>query len=216
MIIDILEIQEAAKIIHGGGVVAFPTETYYGLGVDPFNPEALAKLFTIKQRPIEKPVLTLISNSEQLSLLTSKIPPLFLPLCDLWPAPLTLVFEALPSLPSLLTGDTGTVAVRISPNSLATALVDACRHPVTATSANISGKPPALCPDDVRLYFGDAVDYVIEGGEAMGGMPSTVIGIRNDELTVIRDGVISLQEIMNAVERFQHADSNSDNFLRKK
>jgi tRNA A37 threonylcarbamoyladenosine synthetase subunit TsaC/SUA5/YrdC len=92
------------------------------------------------------------------------------------------------------------VAVRISPHSIATALVDACSHPVTATSANISGRPPALTADDVRRHFGDAVDFIIEGG-AMGGKPSTVVGIHNDELTVIRDGVISLREIMDAVKR---------------
>lgn len=209
MIIDYLEIQEAVKVIQSGGVVAFPTETYYGLGVDPFNPKALAKLFEIKQRPTDKPILTLISHPEQLSLLAAKIPLIFRPLCALWPAPLTLVFDALPSLPLLLTGDTGTVAVRMSPHPLAAALVNACRHPVTATSANISGKPPAICPADVKQYFGDAVDFVVEGGEAMGGMPSTVVGIRNDELAVIRDGVISLQEIRDAVERFQSEENNS-------
>lgn len=195
MRIDTLEIKKAAEIICGGGVVAFPTETYYGLGVDPFNPQALTKLFAIKKRSSAKPVLTLITGLDQLSLLTPEIPSLFLPLLPLWPAPLTLVFNALPSLPSILTGGTGTVAVRISPHPLATALVKACGQPLTATSANISGKPPALNAEDVRRYFGDSVDFVLDGGKTPGGKPSTVVGIDNDALTVIREGVISLSEI---------------------
>lgn len=199
MIIDTLEIKKAVQIIRQGGVVAFPTETYYGLGVDPFNPQALTKLFAIKKRSSAKPVLTLITSQEQLSLLTLEIPSLFLPLFSLWPAPLTLVFKALPSLPSRLTGGTGTVAVRISPHPLAMALVRAYRQPLTATSANISGKPPAVTADEVRMYFGDTVDFVIEGGKTPGGKPSTVVGIDNDALTVIREGVISLSEIERAV-----------------
>jgi L-threonylcarbamoyladenylate synthase len=199
LIIDTLEIKKAVQIIRQGGVVAFPTETYYGLGVDPFNPQALTKLFAIKKRSSAKPVLTLITSQEQLSLLTLEIPSLFLPLFSLWPAPLTLVFKALPSLPSRLTGGTGTVAVRISPHPLAMALVRAYRQPLTATSANISGKPPAVTADEVRMYFGDTVDFVIEGGKTPGGKPSTVVGIDNDALTVIREGVISLSEIERAV-----------------
>ncbi|MBW1791530.1 MAG: threonylcarbamoyl-AMP synthase [Deltaproteobacteria bacterium] len=199
MIIDTLEIKKAVQIIRQGGVVAFPTETYYGLGVDPFNPQALTKLFAIKKRSSAKPVLTLITSQEQLSLLTLEIPSLFLPLFSLWPAPLTLVFKALPSLPSRLTGGTGTVAVRISPHPLAMALVRAYRQPLTATSANISGKPPAVTADEVRMYFGDTVDFVIDGGRTQGGKPSTVVGIDNDALTVIREGVISLSEIERAV-----------------
>ena len=199
MIIDTLEIKKAVQIIRQGGVVAFPTETYYGLGVDPFNPQALTKLFAIKKRSSAKPVLTLITSQEQLSLLTLEIPSLFLPLFSLWPAPLTLVFKALPSLPSRLTGGTGTVAVRISPHPLAMALVRAYRQPLTATSANISGKPPAVTADEVRMYFGDTVDLVIDGGRTQGGKPSTVVGIDNDALTVIREGVISLSDIERAV-----------------
>jgi L-threonylcarbamoyladenylate synthase len=199
LIIDTLEIKKAVQIIRQGGVVAFPTETYYGLGVDPFNPQALTKLFAIKKRSSAKPVLTLITSQEQLSLLTLEIPSLFLPLFSLWPAPLTLVFKALPSLPSRLTGGTGTVAVRISPHPLAMALVRAYRQPLTATSANISGKPPAVTADEVRMYFGDTVDLVIDGGRTQGGKPSTVVGIDNDALTVIREGVISLSEIERAV-----------------
>lgn len=194
-----LELSKAVQVIRDGGVVAFPTETYYGLGVDPFNPQALNKLFAIKKRPSVKPILTLITGQDQISLLTPEIPSLFLPLFSLWPAPLTLVFKALPSLPSILTGNTGTVAIRISSHPLATALVRACRQPLTATSANISGKAPALTVDDVQMYFGDSVDFVIDGGKTKGGKPSTVVGIDNEELTVLREGVISLSEIMHAL-----------------
>lgn len=199
MKINKLELSKAVQIISQGGVVAFPTETYYGLGVDPFNPQALLKLFAIKKRSSSKPILTLITGQEQLSLLTSEIPSLFQPLFSLWPAPLTLVFKALPALPSTLTGGTGTVAVRVSPHPLAMALVQACHQPLTATSANISGKPPAVTADEVRMYFGESVDLVIDGGRTQGGKPSTLVGIDNDMLTVLREGVISLSEIESAV-----------------
>jgi len=199
MIIEKIELSKAVQVISQGGVVAFPTETYYGLGVDPFNPQALTKLFAIKNRSRCKPVLTLITGQEQLSLLTSEMPPLFQPLFPLWPAPLTLVFKALPSLPASLTGGTGTVAIRVSPHPLAMALVKACQQPITATSANISGKSPAVTADEVRMYFGDTVDLVIDGGRTSGGKPSTVVGIDNDELTILREGVISLLEIQAAV-----------------
>jgi L-threonylcarbamoyladenylate synthase len=195
LIIESLELDNAVQVISQGGVVAFPTETYYGLGVDPFNPQALAKLFAIKKRPSVKPVLTLIAGQEQLTLLTSEIPSLFQSLFPLWPAPLTLVFKALPALPATLTGGTGTVAVRVSPHPVAMALVRACHHPLTATSANISGEPPAVTADEVRLYFGDTVDLVIDGGRTPGGKPSTVVGIDNDVITILREGVISLSKI---------------------
>ena len=201
MKIDAFILSEAVQVVRRGGVVAFPTETYYGLGADPFNPQALKKIFEIKKRPSTKPILTLISDQNQLPLLTPEIPPLFLPLLLLWPAPLTLVFKALPSLSTILTGATGTVAVRISLHPTAAAFVKACRQPLTATSANISGKPPAITADEVHRYLGDTVDFVIDGGKAPGGMPSTVVGVNNNSLTVLREGVMSLTEIESAITR---------------
>ena len=189
------ELLKAVNVIRRGGVVAFPTETYYGLGVDPFNPKALARLFQLKKRPKEKPILTLISNQEQLALLTPEIPSQYHSLCALWPAPITLIFRSLPALPDLLTGDTGTIAVRISPHPIASSLVRLLGSPLTATSANISGEKPAVNPEQVRIHFGDQIDFVLEGGETCGGMPSTVVGIRHNRLVLIREGVFPFEKI---------------------
>ena len=195
------QLSEAVEVIRKGGVVAYPTETYYGLGVDPFNLKALSRLFQLKKRPHAKPILTLVSDLKQLSLLTTEIPEIYNPLCSLWPAPLTLVFPSLPLLPELLTGGTGTVAVRMSPHPLASALVQACGHPITATSANISGEKAAITPEEVRSHFGTHIDFILEGGETCGGLPSTVIGMQHGKLMLIRDGVIPFEKISKIVSR---------------
>ncbi|MEW6500934.1 MAG: L-threonylcarbamoyladenylate synthase, partial [Thermodesulfobacteriota bacterium] len=151
-------------MIRAGGVVAFPTETYYGLAVDPFNREALSRLFALKRRPPDKPVLTLIESEAQLPLLARQVPKLYRPLMDaFWPGPLTLVFDAVPELPVILTGYSGTVGVRISSHPMARQLVAALGQPLTATSANYSGQPAAVTPDEVVAQLGLDVDLVLEG-----------------------------------------------------
>lgn len=191
------ELARALAVIRDGGVVAFPTETYYGLAVDPFNRQALSRLFALKRRPPDKPVLTLVENREHLPLLARQVPDLYLPLMDaFWPGPLTLVFEALPTLPVILTGYTGTVGVRISSHPLARQLVAAAGQPLTATSANYSGQPPAVTPDEVVEQIGPDVDFVIDGGIAPGGKGSTIVGLADGHLTELRPGVIPFAAIL--------------------
>lgn len=195
------DLAQAAKVIRSGGVVAFPTETYYGLAVDPFNPEALDRLFRLKRRDINKPVLTLVHSVEELSLLAKEIPSVYHPLMrTFWPGPLTLVFDGLSTLPSLLTGNTGTVGVRISSNGVAQRLAEAVRQPITATSANISGQPPAINAKQVEEQFGRDIDLVVDGGETHGGAGSTIIGVKKNELVLIRSGVLSYERIVGALD----------------
>jgi len=176
--------------------VAFPTETYYGLAVDPFNHKALQRLFSIKQRPVIKPILTLISAASQLSCLAADIPPLFSPLMTrYWPGPLTLVFPARPGLSPLLTAGSGTVGARISSHPVAQALARLAAAPITATSANISGLSPALSAADIHEQFGNKLDMVIDAGPAAGGLGSTVVGASQDGLVMLRRGVVSLTEL---------------------
>ncbi|MFP3982794.1 MAG: L-threonylcarbamoyladenylate synthase [Desulfurivibrionaceae bacterium] len=189
------EVKEAAEIIKQGGVVAFPTETYYGLAADPFNSEAVKKLFRLKNRPEQKPVLLLISDLEQLEPLVKEIPPVFQPLFVLWPAPLTLVFKARSTLSSSLTAGTGTVGVRISPHPSASALVKQVGRPITATSANPSGRPPAIKAEAVKEYFGRRLDYLLKGGTTTGGAPSTLVGYEGDELVLLREGALSFDRL---------------------
>lgn len=188
---------KAVRVIREGGVVAFPTETYYGLAVDPFNEAALARLFELKGRPYDKAVLVLVHDRDQLSRLVQEVPPVFGSLLDVfWPGPLTLVFPARPELSRLLTGGTGTVGVRISSHVVAARLLSVLDSPVTATSANISGGAPAITAAQVKEQFGSAVDYILDGGETPGGKGSTLVGCGVDgRCRLLRDGVIPFSRI---------------------
>ena len=141
---DTVGIQRVSQVILQGGVAAFPTETFYGLGADVQNEEALQKVFRLKDREENKPLLLLIGEKEWLSGLVRKISPVAERLIEgFWPGPLTLVFEASSHLSNLLTAGTGTIGVRISPHPIAQALVQAVGRAITATSANLSGQPSA-------------------------------------------------------------------------
>lgn len=176
--------------------MAFPTETYYGMGVDPFNEEALARLFAVKKRPMNMPILVLVEGPEMLDLLVDDIPERYRPLMDrYWPGPLTLLFPAKKELSELLTGGTGTIGIRQSPNPLVGRLLHAWKKPITATSANISGETPAAAASAVIDSFADEIDYVIDGGSTPGGQCSTILGCNRDGLQVVRRGRIAVDPL---------------------
>jgi L-threonylcarbamoyladenylate synthase len=188
-------IGRAARTLVAGGIVAFPTETCYGLAVDPFNEQALENLFRAKNRPADKPVLLLISNVSLLDSLVTRVPDIFLPLIErFWPGPLTLIFPARSRLSPLVTGGTGTVGVRISPHPVAQALGKAFGGAITATSANLSGKPPARSADQIQTLFGKTVDVVLDGGMTPASLCSTIVCECAGRLQLIRSGVIGLAE----------------------
>ena len=195
------DLNRAVAILNDGGVVAFPTETYYGLAVDPLNPMALNYLFTLKQRDIAKPILTLVDDRESLSSLVHEIPIIYNQLMDkFWPGPLTLIFQAKINLPTLLTAGTSTIGVRQSSHPFARQLLRAFGRPVTATSANISGKDAAVDAYEVKAHFGDQIDMVFDGGRAPGILGSTIIGLNGVRLNLIREGVIPYEEILHTVQ----------------
>lgn len=168
---------EAAKCLRQGGLLAFPTETSYGLGVDPFNSTALQRLFAVKQRPAAKPVLVLVENQTQVPLLAAQVPDALQELMNrFWPGPLTVVCPARSDLPDLLTGGSGTVGIRQSPEPTAARLLAAFGGPITATSANCSGQPAAVTAADVKTIFASQIDLIIDGGRTPGGPGSTLIG----------------------------------------
>ncbi|MGR0480988.1 MAG: L-threonylcarbamoyladenylate synthase [Candidatus Electronema sp. V4] len=188
--------QEAARLLRHGGLVAFPTETYYGLGVDPCNTEALRRLFAVKRRAADKPVLVLVADQSQVPLLADEMPePLRLLMNRFWPGPLTLVFPAKKNLPELLTGGSGTVGIRQSPEPTAAQLLAAFGRPVTATSANRSGKTAAVTAADVEAAFGLEIDLILDGGRTPGGAGSTLGGWDGQGLRCFREGRISFAEI---------------------
>jgi L-threonylcarbamoyladenylate synthase len=191
------ELAAAAVFLRAGGIVAYPTETYYGLAADPWNGQALHRLFQVKNRPAVKPVLVLVSDRAQVLLLAREISPTARLLMDrFWPGPLTLVLPARADLSPLLTGGTGTVGVRLSPDPVAAALLRAFGSPLTATSANLSGREPATTANEVKAAFGGQVDLILDGGPAPGRMGSTLVGVSGGRITCLREGRISFVEVL--------------------
>jgi L-threonylcarbamoyladenylate synthase len=190
---------EAVRLLKQGGLIAFPTETYYALGVDPFNQQALQRLFRVKQRRADKAVLVLVADRLQVELLAESEPAPFAKLmAAFWPGPLTLVFPAKTTLPKLLTGGTGTVGIRQSPDRTATYLLQEFAGPITATSANRSGALPATTAAEVLDVFGAEVDLILDGGATPGGPGSTLVGY-DRKVCCIRPGRISFATILNSM-----------------
>lgn len=183
-------IPPAVLALGRGEVVAFPTESSFGLGADALDARALARLAALKGREPGKPPPVLIADEAMLAQLVERVPERARALMrQHWPGPLTLVLPARPELPEAIVADGG-VGVRLSPHPVATALVRAFGRPVTATSANPAGQPPALTAGEVARYFPGLT--IIEG-EAGGGAPSTVVRVADDgTLTVLRAGAMTL------------------------
>jgi L-threonylcarbamoyladenylate synthase len=198
------DLNRAVAVLNGGGVVAFPTETYYGLAVDPLNPLALNYLFSLKQRDISKPILTLVDDRASLSSLAQDIPIIYEPLMkEFWPGPLTLIFQARLNLPTLLTAGTSTIGVRHSSHPFARQLLRAFGRPLTATSANISGYAAAVDAYEVKTQFGSKIDVVFDGGRTPGTVGSTIIGLEGDRLKLIREGVIPYRDILRVSQKLE-------------
>ena len=189
-------ILRAADMLRSGGVIAYPTETFYGLGVDAFNRDAITKVFSLKARPFDHPLLILIPDKASLSKYTKSIPEAAVPLMDaFWPGPLTLIFPAVSSLPKKLCAGTGTIAIRISPHPIAQALVEAFGGAITSTSANISGKPSPVSAEAVVEQFGKTVDLVIDGGKTAGEQPSTIVDVTTTPPRLVRKGAVPFDGI---------------------
>ena len=191
---DPVVVSEIAGLLKSGAVIAFPTDTYYGLGADIYHEEAIKRTFQIKGRPHDRPILILISDREDLMpvISTRDIPVFADRLMDkFWPGSLTIVFHASEGMSEVLTGSTGKIGVRLPAHLFCRSLVRELGRPLTATSANISGKPSLCSPSDVRDAIGDRIDALVDGGMTQGGAVSTVIDATGAELVMIREGVIS-------------------------
>lgn len=194
---DKQSIHQAVDILRAGGLIAYPTETYYGLGVDPYNHQALQRLFTIKQRASHLPILVLVEDIKQAkTLAVLPLPHSFTRLAEhFWPGPLTLVCSARPELENELTGGTATIGMRQSSNHVAQQLVQAFGGPITATSANLSGCIPASSAAQVAAFFADNIDIIIDGGETLGTKGSTLVKCEHGSIECIRQGMIDFQAI---------------------
>jgi len=178
-------------VLRGGGLVAFPTESFYGLGAHALNPEALARVFDVKGRPESKPLLVLVDGPGMAETLGAEISAGARALMARhWPGALTLILKARPHVPTGLTGGTGTIGVRMPGHPIALGLVRAAAFPVTAPSANPSGQPPPVTALAVREYFGGQVDLILDGGPTAGGAGSTIADCTTWPPRVLRQGPV--------------------------
>lgn len=190
---------EAAQITAAGGVIAFRTDTFYGLGADPFNSSAVHQIRELKGREDDNPILVVISDAHQIDRLTQSRSQAFEDLAQrFWPGALTIIGQAAPELSDELTAGTKTVGLRLPDDDKVRALIAACGGALTATSANASGQAPARSAQEVENYFGQRVDLIVDGGPTTSELPSTVVDAAVDEIKLVREGVISWQDILAA------------------
>ena len=189
-------IVRAATVVRQGDVIAFPTDTLYGLAADAFNQAAVERVFAIKERPPESPLLLLVDSVEMAKRCAERLPPLFPRLAArFWPGPLTLVVDASARIPALVTANTRRVGLRLPAAAIALALVRAVGGPVTATSANRSGMPACRSAADVQAALGDRLPLILDGGPSPRAQPSTVVGITDSSWEMIREGAIPAAEL---------------------
>ena len=190
----------AASALRQGRVVAYPTETLYGLGVDPFHEEALEGLYRLKDRPATMPVSILVRDVSMLNEVARDLPGLAIRLIEAFlPGPLTLVLPARPHLPQRLTAGTGKIAVRISAHPLIGHLFSRYPAPITTTSANPTGEPDARDAKRILSYFPQGIDCILDAGPVPGGIGSTVVEATGDAPAILRQGTISEKEISEAL-----------------
>jgi L-threonylcarbamoyladenylate synthase len=193
-------IAEAAAIIKKGGVVVFPTRCLYGLAADAMNPDAVERIFEIKQRPPHNPILVLIDCRSQLEMLVAKIPPAADAIMRaFWPGRVTLVMAARNSIPVRLTAQTGKIGVRLAGHVVAAALVQQSGCPVTGTSANRSGNPGCYRLSDLDATVAGQVDLILDAGQLRGGTGSTVVDVTGQKPQILREGEVTAAEIRRAL-----------------
>lgn len=202
--IDIQAIQEAGEIIRKGGLVAFPTETVYGLGGDALNPHSSTKIYAAKGRPSDNPLIVHIAHMDALGRIAEQIPKEAYLLADrYWPGPLTMIFRKTGEVPLATTGGLSTVAVRMPSHKTARALIDAAGGYIAAPSANRSGRPSPTVARYVIEDLDGQVDMIIDGGEADIGLESTIIDLTGERPVILRPGYITekmLSEVLDSVE----------------
>ena len=187
----------AVSAIAAGGLVAFPTDTLYGLGADPRSPAALSRLFLSKRRPGDRPIPLVAASIDQVRASVGTLTPMGERLASqFWPGPLTLIIPASPSLCREIHLGTGKVAVRVPDHDVARALARVAGHALTSTSANISGGEAAATADEAAAALGDSLDVIIDAGPVTGGLPSTIVDVTGDEPALVRAGAVPWERVL--------------------
>lgn len=195
--------QQALALVNAGGLVAFRTDTFYGLGVDPCNPSALRALKRLKGREDHKPILVIISDEMAIDRFIAQQSESFRLLrAHFWPGPLTLVAEARAEMPDELTAGTGTIGVRLPDDEQVRGFVRACGGALTATSANRAGELPARTAQEVARAFPDGVGLIVDGGETQCEQPSSVLKVSDAGTSLLREGLISRDALAATLRTF--------------
>ncbi len=193
-------IKEAASILRRGGLVAFPTETVYGLGARVSNRSAVRRIFEVKGRPHDNPLIVHIASSDQLSSLVSAIPPVAKRLIALfWPGPLTLVFKRREEVSSLVSAGLDTIAIRSPDHPIAQALLGELNEAIAAPSANRSGRPSPTSCQHVARELGKTVDFILDGGPCRVGLESTVLDLTKNPPCLLRPGAITAERLRSVI-----------------
>ncbi|MBC7258464.1 MAG: threonylcarbamoyl-AMP synthase [Chloroflexi bacterium] len=189
-------LEQAARILRDGGLVAFPTDTVYGVGALVFMEQAVERLFAAKIRDRAKAIPVLLSGVRDLNRIARHVPPAAWQLAGaFWPGALSLVLEKSALVPDVVTAGGPTVAVRVPDHPLALALIERAGSPLATTSANLSGQPSAVTADEVEASIGDAVDLILDGGPCPGGVASTVLDLTVQPPRIVRPGPIRWEDL---------------------
>ncbi len=199
--IDLAKIRKAARVIKEGGLIAFPTETVYGLGADAFSPQACAKLFAAKSRPLDDPLIVHISKEKDLFKLTKYVSEAALKLVDrFWPGPLTLVLKKSDEISNIVTAGLDTVAVRMPAHKIALELIKESKTPIVAPSANLFGRPSPTNSQHVIDDLDGRIDLIIDGGKTQIGVESTVLDLTQSPPSILRAGGTSMEELKEIIK----------------
>jgi len=191
----------AAEFIRRGELVAIPTDTFYGIAADPFNLAAVDQIYRVKGRPETRALPILVNTTTQAIALSRDVPYTFHKLAaKFWPGPLTLLVEASTGVPLKVTAHTGNVALRWPKCSVVSTLIDLTRGPITGTSGNISGQPACASAVELLEQLGDRLPLIIDAGETPGNLASTIVKLEGDDWAIMREGVITEQEIRAALD----------------
>jgi L-threonylcarbamoyladenylate synthase len=186
----------AVEILAGGDIIAYPTETFYGLGADATNEKAIQKIFAVKGRNFKNPISLIIGQTDDVYSLVQGVPETAKKLmAAFWPGALTIVFLAADKVSPMLTAGSGKVGLRVSSHPIALKIVQILKRPLTATSANLSGSPECSHAPEVAEQIGDKIDAILDGGKTQGGKTSTIIDVTCNPPVILREGLISREAI---------------------
>jgi len=196
------KIKAAADVIRNGGLVAFPTETVYGLGADALNAEAVKRIYVAKKRPLDNPIIIHVATKQETLQLTEIIPSKARKLMSVfWPGPLTLVLKASEKVPKAITGGLDTVAVRMPRHNVALALIKESRVPIAAPSANLSGRPSPTTAEHVKQDLDGRIEMILDGGPTNIGVESTVLDVTVDPPEILRPGGTSYEDLVKVISQ---------------